>query len=110
VKQWEIYEWQPPKWDRPHPVVVVSHPDRAARKPHVEVVACSTARANRQPGPTEALLDTADGLAWETICFGDMIYSVDAAALRNRLGEVTRFRRAAIVRAILAGHGWATAF
>ncbi len=107
MKQWDVYEWQPPNWSEPHPVVVVSHPDRAERKPAVEVVACSSARANRHPGPAEALLDSADGMAWETICFGDMIYSVEPSALKHHRGRVTDFRRAAIVRAILAGHGWA---
>ena len=73
-------------WDKPHPVVIISHPDRAERKPVVEVVACATQRAGRQAGPTEALLDAANGMNWETICFGDMIYSVDKAALKNHRG------------------------
>ena len=108
MKPWDVYEWQPPNWDKPHPVVIISHPDRAGRKPVVEVVACATQRAGRQAGPTEALLDAADGMNWETLCFGDMIYSVDKAALKNQRGVVTPFRRPAIVRAILAGHDWST--
>jgi hypothetical protein len=88
-------------------VVIVSHPDRADRKPEIEVVACASQRANRQPKADEALLDSADGLDWETVCFGNMIYSLDRAQLGRKRGEVTAYRRGTIVRAILAGHGWA---
>ena len=62
MSPFDIYFWQPPKWPDPHPAVVVSHPDRAARQDWVEVLLCSTQRAGRAPQPHEVLLDKEDGL------------------------------------------------
>jgi hypothetical protein len=42
MREFDIFYWKPPDWKDPHPAVVVSHPDRAGRKPDVEVVLCST--------------------------------------------------------------------
>jgi hypothetical protein len=61
MKPFEINSWQPPGWDKPHPVVVVSHTDRAGRKDPIEVVACSTQLATRRAESHEILLDQADG-------------------------------------------------
>ena len=100
MNQWEIWTWAE------HPAVIVSHPDRASRKDTVEVVACSTSRGDRALRPTEVLLDNADGLNHETICYCDLIYSVPRSELRARGGLVVVERRRAIVRSILQSHGW----
>lgn len=100
MNAWEIWTWAD------HPAVIISHPDRAARKETVEVLACSTSRALRAPKANEVLLDPADGLDWETLCYCDLIYSVARSELRNHRGGVTRERRRAIVQTILQSHGW----
>jgi len=97
---WDVWTWNK------HPAVIVSHTDRAARKPVVEVLACNKARANRGPRPGEVLLDSADGLDWETICYCDLIYAVDRVQLSARRGHVTLERQRAIIVAVLQSHGW----
>ena len=68
MKAWEIWNCQPDGWNEPHPAVIVSHPLRVANKLEVDVVMCSTRRAQRAPAPHEVLLDEADGLDWPTLC------------------------------------------
>lgn len=108
MKQFEIFMWQPPKWDEAHPVVLVSHPDRVARKEIVEVIACSTKRATRSAEAHEIILDQADGLDWPTLCKCDLIYAVAKEELKSRRGAVTTARRGPLVRTMLASHGWAS--
>lgn len=91
-----------------HPVVVVSHPERVARKDPVEVVACSSQRAGRRPNNSEVLLDEADGLDWATLCKCDCLYAVPKAELGRRRGSVITQRRVQIVRVIIQAHGWPT--
>jgi hypothetical protein len=52
------------------------------------------------------MLDSADGLNWETLCRCDLIYSVDRDLLHTRRGLVTTERRREIVRTIVGCHGW----
>jgi hypothetical protein len=63
MNTFKIWRWQPPSWPEPHPVVIVSHPDRAANKVLVEVLACSTKRAGRRAEAHEIVLDQADGMS-----------------------------------------------
>ena len=107
MKAFEIFNWQPPEWKEPHPAVIVSHPDRSARKPVVEVVMCSTQRATRKPEAHEILLDRADGLDWETLCHCDLIYAVPRIDLKIRRGEVSEARRGPLIRTLIAAHRWA---
>jgi mRNA-degrading endonuclease toxin of MazEF toxin-antitoxin module len=104
VNAWEIYEadlgWQS------HPVVIVSHPARAARKNFVEVLDCSSQRANRPPHDSEVVLDKADGMDWPTFCKCDCLYAVPRGELKKHRGTVVLERRRQIVRAIIASHGW----
>jgi mRNA-degrading endonuclease toxin of MazEF toxin-antitoxin module len=110
MNQFDIFYWKAPDWKEPHPAVVVSHPDRASRKPLLEVVMCSTQRATRQAEASEIILDEADGLDWPTICKCDMIYAAPRAELTKARGHVTDTRQATIVRTIIAAHGWAAVF
>lgn len=89
-----------------HPVVIVSHPARAARKDFVEVLNCSSQRANRPPAEHEVVLDAADGLDWPTFCKCDCIFAVPREELKERRGEVNPERRRQIVRAIIQSHLW----
>ena len=104
MNAWEIWTFDPGFGD--HPAVVVSAQDRAARKPLVEIILCSTLRASRAPNAGEVVLDSADGLNWETLCKCDLIYSVDRDLLHTRRGLVTAQRRREIVRVIVGCHGW----
>ena len=79
-----------------HPVVVISHPDRAAKAKHLNVLVCTSQRQSRQPYPFEVMLDTADGLSWETFCDCSIMWVVESAALSNQRGRVTLERRRAI--------------
>jgi hypothetical protein len=104
VNAWEIWTFDPGYGD--HPAIIISAPDRAARKPLLEILLCSSQRAARQPNAGEVLLDSADGLNWETLCRCDLIYSIGRDALHTRRGLVTLERRREIVRVIIASHGW----
>ena len=104
MNAWEIWTFDP--GFGVHPAVIVSAQDRAARKPLVEIILCSTQRASRVPNAGEVVLDSADGLNWETLCKCDLIYSVDRDLLHTRRGLVTTERRREIVRVIVGCHGW----
>lgn len=104
MNAWEIWTFDPGYGE--HPAVIISAPERAARKPVVEVLLCSSQRAARPPNAGEVLLDSADGLNWETMCKCDLIYAVDKDALHTHRGLVTTERRREIVRVLIASHGW----
>jgi mRNA-degrading endonuclease toxin of MazEF toxin-antitoxin module len=106
MKQFDVFYWQPPGWNEPHPCVVVSHPDRSARKDPVEVVMCSTKRATRTPEAHEIVLDQADGLDWPTLCKCDLIYAVRVPDLKTQKGRLSEVRRSQLARTIVAAHGW----
>lgn len=89
-----------------HPVVVVSHPERAARKDFVEFLDCTSQRAARTSTHNEVLLDEADGLDWPTLCKCDCIYAVAREDIGPRRGCVTPERRKKIVPTIVQSHGW----
>lgn len=110
MKTFDIFSWQPPGWDKPHPAVVVSHPDRADRKSPVEVIMGSSVRAGRKAESHEFILDTADGLDWPTLIKCDVIYAVPRELLKDRRGEVSADRRGPLLRTVLAAHGWAAHF
>lgn len=109
MRQFDVFYCHPPGWNEPHPCVIVSHPDRVARKNPVEVVMCSSKRANRQPEAGEIVLDQADGFDWPTLCKCDLIYAVPVGELKKQKGRVTRGRQAQLVRTIIDSHGWAAA-
>jgi hypothetical protein len=72
----------------------------------VEVLDCSSQRANRSPAEHEVLLDQADGLDWPTLCKCDCVFAVPRTELKQQKGSVTAERRRKIVRAIIQSHGW----
>jgi hypothetical protein len=105
VNPWEIWTYDFPGIG-PHPAVVVSGPERAERKIMLEVLRCGSARAGRAAGFGEVVLNSADGLDWETLCFCDCVWSAPRAEVNRRRGVVTPERRRSIVSAILQSHGW----
>ena len=106
MKAWEIWNCQPDGWHQPHPAVIVSHPLRVTHKPEVDVVMCSTRRAQRSAAPHEVLLDDADGLDWPTLCKCDLLHTFARAELTRRRGVVTPERRRLIIATILRAHDW----
>lgn len=54
----------------------------------------------------EVLLDSEDGLDWETLCRCDALYLAPLAELSQQRGAVILLRQAAIVRVILNSFAW----
>ena len=104
MKQWDIYTWEFPEGS--HPAVVVSHPARISAKPVVNVLLCSSQRAQRTADVNEVVLDEADGLDWPTLCKCDLLYDVPKAELKQRRGSVTSIRRRQIIERIVSTFGW----
>ena len=75
MKQWEIWTFDFPEAG-PHPAVIISHPDRIANAPLVNILIGSSQRANRQPKKHEMFLEEAAGLDWPTLCRCDLTYLV----------------------------------
>lgn len=72
----------------------VAHPDHD----RVNVLLCRTLRGplQRQLKPLEIILDSADGLNWETLCRLDALHFVPKKDLHNQRGIVCKERRRAI--------------
>lgn len=105
MKAWDIYTYDF-SGAGPHPAVIVSHPDRVARAEWVNVLICTSQRANRPPREIEVLLNGSDGLDWETLCRCDALWLVEKAKLVKKRGCVTVFRRRQIVDKLNAAMGW----
>jgi mRNA-degrading endonuclease toxin of MazEF toxin-antitoxin module len=93
--QFQIWDYPFPT-KGPHPVVLISHPDICARSKRVNVLFCTSQRQSRTPHGYEVLLDSEDGLNWETFCDCSALYLVESRLLSNRRGPVTLDRRNAI--------------
>lgn len=79
-----------------HSVVVVSHPDRAARAKWVNILYCTSQRQSRKPYAHEVMLNGADGFDWETFVDCSIVWAVESEKLFGRRGQVTLERRNAI--------------
>jgi mRNA-degrading endonuclease toxin of MazEF toxin-antitoxin module len=93
--QFEVWDCNFPR-KGPHPVVLISHPDRCARAQVLNVLFCTSQRQSRKPYPFEVMLDMEDGLDWETFCDCSILWSVDTPLLITKRGRVTFNRRQAI--------------
>ena len=93
--QFEVWDCNFPKMGL-HPAVLISHPDRCARAQVLNVLFCTSQRQSRNPYPFEVMLDTEDGLNWETFCDCSILWSIDAPLLITKRGHVTLARRRAI--------------
>jgi len=100
LKQWDIYtfDFEP---EGAHPVVVISSNARVRFKDRVNVLICSSQRANRLPKLTEVVLDSADGLDWPTLCKCDLSYLVPKDKLYNPRGTVSHARRRVIFNTLV---------
>ena len=106
MKAWEILNWQPPGWPEPHPAVLVSHPNRVANKPEVNVLMCSSKPATRAAKADEVILDQSDGLNWPTLCRCDLFFLVNKSDLKHHQGVVTEERRRQIIATMNRANGW----
>ena len=95
MKQWDIWTCDFAEAG-PHPAVIVSHPDRVARAPLVNVLIGSSQKASRPARENEVLLNGADGLDWETLVKCDLIYLVEKDRLYRRRGAVTTVRQTTV--------------
>jgi mRNA-degrading endonuclease toxin of MazEF toxin-antitoxin module len=103
MKQWDI--WTCDFADAgPHPAVVVSHPDRVARAPLVNVLIGSSQRANRPARENEVVLNGADGLDWETLVKCDLMYLVEKERLYRWRGSVGAARWSSALMRVLGSH------
>ena len=105
MRQWDI--WTCDFADAgPHPVVIVSHPDRVARAPLINVLIGCSQRATREARENEVVLNGADGLDRETLVKCDLMYLVEKERLTRRRGSVGTARRRALVQRINACFGF----
>jgi mRNA-degrading endonuclease toxin of MazEF toxin-antitoxin module len=99
VKQWDICEWEFPHGK--HPAVVLTPPPWDERWDELNVLACASQRAQRKPEAHEVLLDTADGLDWETLCRCHRIFTAPRSELIRSCGRVSPERRRIIGRTLI---------
>jgi mRNA-degrading endonuclease toxin of MazEF toxin-antitoxin module len=102
MNPWDIYTWTFPDAVE-HPAVILGTDERVKNKPMLNVLLCSSVRANRAAQATEVILDAADGLDWPTLCKCDLVYSVPASQLSRHRGAVAmEHRREVALRLIRA--------
>ena len=106
MRAWEIMSWQPPGWPEAHPAVIISHPDRVANKPEVNVLMCSSKSATRAAKGDEVILDQRDGLSWPTLCRCDLFFLVKKSELKEPRSQVTAERRRQIIARMNSANGW----
>jgi hypothetical protein len=71
----------------------------------VNILFCTTQRANRPPTETEVRLNGADGLNWENLCRCDALLLIEKSFLTRKRGSVTPIRRQTVNK-INASMGW----
>ena len=101
MKQWDICQHEFAHGG--HPAVVIS-PTALVENPDIKVLnvlQCSSHRVGRLPADNEVMLDTEDGLEWETLVRCDTIHLVLRSELKAGRGRVIRERRREIGRKII---------
>jgi hypothetical protein len=101
---WETWMYEFPV-EGAHPCVIFSNRARLGHPAfdRVNVFPCRTLRGplQRELKPAEVLLDTADGLDWETVCRVDALHFVMKSGLRDRRGMVFIERRRLICQRMM---------
>ena len=103
MKQWEVWTCDFAEAG-PHPAVVVSHPDRVARAPLVNVLIGSP--SGRAVRPAKMSPAEQRGLDWEMLVKCDLMYLVEKERLYRRRGNVGTVRRRALVQRLNACFGF----
>jgi mRNA-degrading endonuclease toxin of MazEF toxin-antitoxin module len=99
VKQWDVYTWEFPHGS--HPAVILTPSPWVEKWSDLNVLACSSQRAQRPPEAHEILLDAADGLDSETLCRCHRVFTAPRTELQQYRGHVTAERRRAIGRTLI---------
>jgi hypothetical protein len=101
MKQWEVWDWEFPHGK--HPAIILSPEARCSNRDiaTVNVLGCSSKRANRKAEVHEVLLDRADGLDWETLCRCDVLFLANKAELTRKRGAVSLERRREIGQTVI---------
>jgi len=101
---WEIWMYDFPI-EGSHPCVIFSNAARLAHPAfdRVNVLLCRTLRGtlHRELKLAEVLLDSADGLNWETLCRLDALHFVAKGGLHDRRGIVCKERRRLICQRMM---------
>ena len=105
MKPWEIWTFDFTE-EETHPAIVISNQDRIDNPgvDRVNVLLCTTLRGTAAKEratrlkKTEALLDRAHGLDWQTIVKCDALHFVKKSGLRQRRGQVSYYRQVEISR------------
>jgi mRNA-degrading endonuclease toxin of MazEF toxin-antitoxin module len=102
MKQWDIFLFPFAK-ERRHPAVIISNDETCenAGIEEVNALLCTSAQVNREPKPTEELLDESDGLDWKTMVRCDKIHLLPKDRFQEHKGTVTLERRHLIARKIV---------
>lgn len=93
MKQWEVWQWDFPHGS--HPAVIIS-PEARCQNSQIEtvnVLGCSSHRAQRKPEAHEILLDVEDGLDWQTLCRCDVLFLARKTELKRHRGALTSERQ-----------------
>ena len=104
MEPWDIYTCNFAEAG-PHPAVIFTSL-RLLQRPdikHVNVFFCQTPRGPKKSElrPGQVILDCADGLDWQTICYCQVLHLVPKSALTVRRGVVCRERRRQISQELL---------
>lgn len=101
MKQWDTCQWNFPHGQ--HPCVIISPDARCqnAAFETVNIIAGQSQRAKRTANQIECLLDSADGMDWETLVRCDFIWVARKDELSRRKGAVVFERRRDIGRKII---------
>jgi mRNA-degrading endonuclease toxin of MazEF toxin-antitoxin module len=102
MRQWDIY-LLPFTKEKRHPAVVLSNDETCLNQDIEEVNAllCTSARVNRGPKPTEAVIDESDGLDWKTLVRCDKIHLLSKSRFQEKKGTVALERRSQIARKLV---------
>jgi hypothetical protein len=104
ISPWEIWTFDFPT-EGTHPCVIFSNEARLVHPSfdRVNVLLCRTLRGplKRELRLVEVVLDSADGLDWETLCRVDALHFIPKAGLRERRGLVCKERRRLISQRML---------
>ncbi len=99
MQQWDICLF-PFTDGGPHPAVILSSDERCDNPDlaHVNALFCTSVRVARPLKKNEAMLDTADGLDWETAVRCDIIHLLPKASFGPARGRVSSARQIVIAR------------
>ena len=101
MRQWDTNQWPFPHGS--HPCVIIS-PTSRCQNPDFETVnilACQSSEAARQPRDFEELLDKKDGLDWTTIVRCDFVWVARKDQLTQPRGSVANERRRSLGRKLI---------